>query len=407
MIEAELEAEVAERADVATALSSFRGGADSVATSRGLTREMLRLRQVDIAVLYAFHGESVLPLAIHAPPGAPIAVGRALPTARAAYLRASAARGPWIDEWRPGVEVDDYQRAWLEVGLRVGVYVPLSVNGVQYGLIAAGTTTEMSGPEMGRRLPALLEFAAVANAVLGPQLMRQSGELQINALRELIGSGGLRTVFQPVVRLEDRQVIGYEALTRFTDGSSPVQRFAEAEGAGLAVDLERAAVASAMAAATRLPDGPWLSINLSPAVLPELRQLTSLAVEPRRPLVVEITERMAIEDYGAARRLLRRHLPYARIAVDDAGAGFASLRHIAELRPQIVKLDIQLVHNVHRDPAREALVAGMVHFATESGCELIAEGIETEAERRALVRLGVSIGQGFLLGRPDALTAVA
>ena len=204
MIEAELEAEVAERADVATALSSFRGGADSVATSRGLTREMLRLRQVDIAVLYAFHGESVLPLAIHAPPGAPIAVGRALPTARAAYLRASAARGPWIDEWRPGVEVDDYQRAWLEVGLRVGVYVPLSVNGVQYGLIAAGTTTEMSGPEMGRRLPALLEFAAVANAVLGPQLMRQSGELQINALRELIGSGGLRTVFQPVVRLEDR-----------------------------------------------------------------------------------------------------------------------------------------------------------------------------------------------------------
>jgi PAS domain S-box-containing protein len=407
MIEAELEAEVAERADVATALSSFRGGADSVATSGGLTREMLRLRQVDIAVLYAFHGENVLPLAIHAPPGAPIAVGRALPTARAAYLRASAARGPWIDEWRPGVEVDDYQRAWLEVGLRVGVYVPLSVNGVQYGLIAAGTTTEMSGPEMGRRLPALLEFAAVANAVLGPQLMRQSGELQINALRELIGSGGLRTVFQPVVRLADRQVIGYEALTRFTDGSSPVQRFAEAEGAGLAVDLERAAVASAMAAATRLPDGPWLSINLSPAVLPELRQLTALAVEPRRPLVVEITERMAIEDYGAARRLLRRHLPYARVAVDDAGAGFASLRHIAELRPQIVKLDIQLVHNVHRDPAREALVAGMVHFAAESGCELIAEGIETEAERRALVRLGVTVGQGFLLGRPDALTAVA
>ena len=406
-IEAELAAEVAERVEVATALSSFHGGADPVATARGLTREMLRLRHVDIAVLYAFHGESVVPLAVHAPPGAPIAVGRALPTARAAYMRASAARGPWIDEWRPDAEVDDYQRAWLEVGLRVGVYVPLSVNGVQYGLIAAGTTTEMSGPEMGRRLPALLEFAAVANAVLGPQLLRQSGELQINALRELIASGGLRTVFQPVVRLEDRQVIGYEALTRFTDGSSPVQRFAEAEGAGLAVDLERAAVASAMAAATRLPDGPWLSINLSPAVLPELRQLTALAVTPQRPLVVEITERMAIDDYGAARRLLRRHLPYARIAVDDAGAGFASLRHIAELRPQIVKLDMQLVRNVHRDPAREALVAGMVHFAAESGCELIAEGIEAEQERQALVRLGVSLGQGFLLGRPDALTAVA
>jgi EAL domain-containing protein (putative c-di-GMP-specific phosphodiesterase class I) len=116
---------------------------------------------------------------------------------------------------------------------------------------------------------------------------------------------------------------------------------------------------------------------------------------------------MEIQDYGAARRLLRRHLPYARIAVDDAGAGFASLRHIAELRPQIVKLDMQLVRNVHRDPAREALVAGMVHFAAESGCELIAEGIESEPERTALARLGVQLGQGFLLGRPDALTAVA
>ena len=76
------------------------------------------------------------------------------------------------------------------------------------------------------------------------------------------------------------------------------------------------------------------------------------------------------------------------------------LRHIAELRPQIVKLDVELVRNVHRDPAREALIAGMVHFAAASGCDLIAEGIETAAERRALMRLGVVYGQGYLLGRP-------
>ncbi|HET7520692.1 MAG TPA: EAL domain-containing protein, partial [Candidatus Limnocylindria bacterium] len=217
----------------------------------------------------------------------------------------------------------------------------------------------------------------------------------------------VRTVFQPVVRLDDRTVVGYEALTRFTDGSSPLQRFAEAERAGLAIDLEAAAMESAMHAAAALPAGPWLSVNLSPAVLPNLRQLASLAAGSVRPLVVEITERMAIDDYGAARRLLRRHLPEARIAVDDAGAGFASLRHIAELRPSIVKLDMQLVRNVHRDPAREALVAGMVHFAAASGCELIAEGIETEQERRALVRLGVTLGQGFLLGRPDAMIVAA
>jgi EAL domain-containing protein (putative c-di-GMP-specific phosphodiesterase class I) len=243
--------------------------------------------------------------------------------------------------------------------------------------------------------------------VLGPQLRQAAGDLHTRALRELIESGSVRTVFQPVVRLADRAVVGYEALTRFTDGSSPLQRFAEAERVGLAVDLERAAVESAIHAAAALPSGPWLSINISPAVLPQLRQLAELTGTVQRPLVVEITERMAIEDYGAARRLLRRHLPQARIAVDDAGAGFASLRHIAELRPAIVKLDMQLVRNVHRDPAREALVAGMVHFAAASGCELIAEGIETEPERAALMRLGVDLGQGFLLGRPDTVVVAA
>lgn len=406
-IEAELAAEVAERAEVATALSTFHAGPDPQSTAASLCRELVRLRDLDIAVIYAFVGEGATPLAFVAPPGAPIAVGRPLPTFRSEYLRSSSARGPWIDEWRPGPDSSDYERTWLDIGLRVTAFAPLSLNGEPYGLIAAGSTSELAASQIGRRLPAILEYATVANAVLGPQLRQSVGDLHVRALRELIASAAVRTVFQPVVRLTDRAVVGYEALTRFTDGSSPLQRFAEAERVGLAVDLERAAVASAISASAALPAGPWLSINISPAVLPQLRQLASLTDGAHRPLVVEITERMAIEDYGAARRLLRRHLPHARIAVDDAGAGFASLRHIAELRPAIVKLDMQLVRNVHRDPAREALVAGMVHFAAASGCELIAEGIETEQERAALMRLGVDLGQGFLLGRPDAVIVAA
>lgn len=406
-VEAELAAEVAERAEVANALSTFHQGPDPQSTAAALSRELVRLRDLDIAVVYAFLGEGVTPLAYVAPPGAPIAVGRPLPTPRSEYLRSASARGPWIDEWREGPNLSEYERAWLDVGLRVAAFVPLSLNGEPYGLIAVGSTSELAASQIGRRLPAILEYATVANALLGPQLRQAAGDLHVRALRELIDSGSVRTVFQPVVRLSDRAVVGYEALTRFTDGSSPVQRFAEAERIGLAVELERAAVASAILAAASLPRGPWLSINISPAVLPQLRQLASLTDDVQRPLVVEITERMAIEDYGAARRLLRRHLPNARIAVDDAGAGFASLRHIAELRPAIVKLDMQLVRNVHRDPAREALVAGMVHFARASGCELIAEGIEVEQERAALMRLGVDLGQGFLLGRPDAVIAAA
>jgi PAS domain S-box-containing protein len=399
-IEAELAAEMAERAEIATALSSFRGGGDAPATAQALARELFRIRELDIAVIYAFEGESVIPLAVNAPPGAPVAVGRPLPAHRAAYLRENALRGPWVDEWRDSPDADGYVRAWLEVGLRVGAYVPLNGDGAPWGLIAAGSTTEVPARRLARALPALLEFATVGNAVLGPQVHAGRIDGEARALGELIASGGISTVFQPVVRLRSREVIGYEALTRFSDGSSPLQRFAEAERSGMALELERACLASAMAGARDLPPGPWLSVNLTPVVLSGLKQLAPVAGSGDRALVVEITERSAIEDYAAARRQLRRHLPAARIAVDDAGAGFASLRHIAELRPGIVKLDMQLVRNVHRDPAREALVAGMVHFAATSGCELVAEGIETEAERRSLLRLGVEIGQGFLLGRP-------
>ncbi|HEX2141461.1 MAG TPA: EAL domain-containing protein [Candidatus Limnocylindria bacterium] len=406
-IEAELAAEVAERAEIATALSSFRPGSDAHATADALLRELLRIRDIDIGVIYAFDGAAATPLAVSAPPGAPVAVGRPLPTHRTAYLQANALRGPWVDEWREAPDADDYVRAWLEVGLRIGAYVPLSSDGAPWGLIAAGTTTEMPGQRLARSLPALLDFATVGNAVLGPQVHARRAESEVRALRELIDTSALRSVFQPIVHLESGEVIGYEALTRFTDGSLPLQRFAEAERAGMAIELEAACMASAIAAARHLPSGPWLSVNLSPIALPGLRQLAAVAAGADRPLVVEITERSAIDDYAAARRLLRRHLPQARVAVDDAGAGFASLRHIAELRPSIVKLDMQLVRNVHRDPAREALVAGMVHFASASGCELVAEGIETEAERRALLRLGVMIGQGFLLGRPDAVVDAA
>jgi PAS domain S-box-containing protein len=408
-IEAQLEAEMAERTEIATALASFVGGSTPEATAAALTRDMTRIRNLDIAAVYAFDGNDTIPLAIVSPPGAPVAAGRPLPSARGAYLRANAERGPWVDEWRdePTTSGDDYRRAWLDIGLRATAYAPLTADGEPYGLITAGTTAEVSRKALGRWIPVLLEFATVANAVLGPQLRARRLEGNAQALRDMIAAGAVRTVFQPIVRLSTREVVGYEALTRFADGSSPMQRFTEASRAGLAVELERACLVSAFAAARQLPPDRWLSVNLSPAALPGLGEIAAQVGDPDRELVVEITERHQIEDYGAARELLSRHLPDARIAVDDAGAGFASLRHIAELRPAIVKLDMELVRNVHRDPAREALIAGMVHFASESGCELIAEGIETEPERRALMRLGISLGQGFLLGVPQAIVPAA
>ena len=93
------------------------------------------------------------------------------------------------------------------------------------------------------------------------------------------------------------------------------------------------------------------------------------------------------------------------VAVDDAGAGFASLRHIIELRPRYVKLDLQLVRGIDGDPARQAMIAGMVYFARDTGCLLIAEGVQTAAERDTLLRLGVPFGQGFLFGHPAPASA--
>jgi EAL domain-containing protein (putative c-di-GMP-specific phosphodiesterase class I) len=117
-------------------------------------------------------------------------------------------------------------------------------------------------------------------------------------------------------------------------------------------------------------------------------------------LIVELTEHERIDDYVAVGSALDRLGPNVKLAIDDAGSGYASLRHILALQPAYVKLDIEWVSGIDRDPVRRALVTGLAYFATETGCELIAEGIETQEELEALRALGVQLGQGFLLGRP-------
>src|SRR6185369_14188681 len=114
-------------------------------------------------------------------------------------------------------------------------------------------------------------------------------------------------------------------------------------------------------------------------------------------------EHVAISDYVVLRRSLIGLGTRVRLAVDDAGAGFASFRHILELAPDFVKLDMGLVRDIDSDPARQALAAGMVFFAAERNLLLIAEGIETREELQTLRHLGVQLGQGYLLGRPKAL----
>jgi EAL domain-containing protein (putative c-di-GMP-specific phosphodiesterase class I) len=280
--------------------------------------------------------------------------------------------------------------------------LPVKVQGELAAVLVAGTTQPAGARLLADQLPALQELAAVAGALLSGELSDRlrNGKLRAR-IEAIIRDEAFAVAFQPVVDLASSTVVGFEALTRFEDGTPPDVAFADAETAGLGIELEEATLRAAAKASSRLPRGAWLSMNVSPAMLAANGHLRTAIAAAERSLVLEITERTPIDDYLAVRSAITELGDGIRMAVDDAGAGFASLRHIVELMPQFVKLDMGLVRGVDRDPARQALVAGMVYYAAEIGCALVAEGIETEAERRALRRLGVSFGQGFLLGRPS------
>ncbi len=207
-------------------------------------------------------------------------------------------------------------------------------------------------------------------------------------------------VFQPIIELSSGAIVGYEALTRFTDGSRPDETFAMALECGLGMKLETATIAAALAVARRLPAPAWLSLNVSPSLLADVERLGAALGLRTRQLVLEITEHEEIEAYGPLRDAALRLGPDVRLAVDDAGAGVANFHHLVELRPDFVKIDASLVRGVDSDVSRQAVVAGILHFAAAAQCQVIAEGIETEEELGKIAELGVSLGQGYLLGRP-------
>ncbi len=212
---------------------------------------------------------------------------------------------------------------------------------------------------------------------------------------------------QPIHRLEDGAPVGAEALARFPDCAErpPNAWFEEAFEVELGVDLELAAVRQAVAAFPYLAPGQYLSVNVSPATILSGRLDPLVAATRGRDWVLEVTEHHKVDDYRELARALDRLRPYARIAIDDVGAGYAGLRHIVSLRPDILKLDISLTRDVDSDPAKRALTLAMASFAGQIGSVIVAEGIERPEERRALHDLGIAYGQGWLFSRAMPLVA--
>jgi EAL domain-containing protein (putative c-di-GMP-specific phosphodiesterase class I) len=242
---------------------------------------------------------------------------------------------------------------------------------------------------------------------LTSQLRREEIEQQeIDAARgeieRFMAGDGLSMVFQPIVDLRTRDVVGVEALARFRSLPlrPPNEWFAEAVRLELGVQLELASVRQALRAIPQLRDEVYLSINCShrAAVSTELASL--LAVDATR-IVLEITEHEAVEDYDSLLLALEElRGKGVRVAIDDAGAGFASMRHTVRMAPDIVKLDISLTRDIDTDRARHAMAAALMSFAEEMGMTVVAEGIETEAELTTLLGLGVPHGQGYYLAVP-------
>jgi EAL domain-containing protein (putative c-di-GMP-specific phosphodiesterase class I) len=258
------------------------------------------------------------------------------------------------------------------------------------------------------------EVAGQVVGELADHLRRErAGEQRANVARRRVSQAmrdGMRVVLQPIVRLADGEPAGYEALSRFDpslpgNGQEPRWRpdewFAEAHQVGLGIDLELAAVRRAVLRLDDLPPDAYLGVNLSPDLPLLVDVAQQLPSRVLRRLVVEITEHARVEDYErlqAALSGLRSR--GARVAVDDAGAGFASLRHILRLAPEIIKLDVSLTHGIDSDRQLQALAAAFITFGAHSAATIVAEGIETPAELEALRGLGVTHGQGFLIGRP-------
>jgi EAL domain-containing protein (putative c-di-GMP-specific phosphodiesterase class I)/CheY-like chemotaxis protein len=329
----------------------------------------------------------------------------------AALSRRYAARarlGPWTEDvWARGTEKRSATVA--DAGAGIGVGAPIYAGGELVGLLWLGVRRDGPRPLLDRRstmLASAIDYASILSVVAGSALAdRRDTEAARTRLKTALDAREFWPVFQPVVRLDTGDTVGYEALTRFRDATRPDLRFAEAAAVGLGDDYELAAIEAALAVAPALPAERFLTLNVSPLVLLKNgRRLKELLHRTPRRLVLELTEHVAIDDYKVLRAAIEA-LGTVEVAVDDAGAGYSSLRHILELRPAFAKLDISLVQGIDTDPLRQALVAGLVYFAQRSGCHLIAEGVESKNEAAALGLLGVELGQGFLFGRPEPIDA--
>ncbi len=335
--------------------------------------------------------------------------------------------------------------ASIAVGLRSMVCVPLRDRGVPVGVLKVGSSKANAFSHedvsiltgLAEFLSATLTLAAAVSVARAqvydgghgtspPESERASQLARFMAnvtrpgladdidaerrIRQVIDSEDFSLVFQPVVSLDSLDLVGAEALARFHPGPyrSPDLWFAEAARIGLGVELELAAARKALDSLPQLPRQVKLGVNFGPDAVTDPRLAELIAARDPARIVLELTEHSAVENYARMRSsLMELRQSGVELALDDVGTGFSNLTHIINFAPDIIKMDIELVRGIDIDPVRRSLARALVSLAEETGAEVVAEGVEREEERLALIDLGVPAGQGYLIGRPGPVTALA
>jgi EAL domain-containing protein (putative c-di-GMP-specific phosphodiesterase class I) len=290
------------------------------------------------------------------------------------------------------------------VGAFVGAPLRLS-DGRLYGAICAYNRAPGSLEEHGAR------FLESFGQLISDQLQHIEGDwddlrLQIERVDAVLRSGSVEMVFQPILDIRTRGLAGVEALARFPiePQRPPNVWFDEAWTVGRGVDLELAAVAAALDQLKNLPDEAFLAVNVSPETISSPRMDATLIGLATERLILEFPERAPVRDhYALSQAVARLRANGVRLAVDDAGAGFENLSNILELTPDIIKFDVALTRDVDTDPVRHSLASSLVSFAEQLDSVVVAEGIETDGELKALREIGFGFGQGYHLGRPGPL----
>lgn len=301
-----------------------------------------------------------------------------------------------------------------DMGIRAHMSVPIKLNdGRTYGMFCCISTEPQ--PSLNMRDLKMMRAVAELTAVLIGREIDATTEHRSNLerIQKILDQDALYIVVQPIIRIADHRLLGFECLSRFVgpEDWTPDLWFKMAASVGLGPELEMRAVQKGLALLDLFPGDLYLTFNVSPDTVISGALAQVIVKKHANRVVVEITEHASVEDYealGSALNDLR--VNGVRLAVDDAGAGYASLRHILALQPDIIKLDISLTHNIQDDMARNALAAALVHFGRQTKSQILAEGVETAVELEALRKLGVATAQGYFLGRPmpyvDALALV-